>query len=265
MSPPQPTRTYPRTRHLEGSGGPGAAGDRVRLTELGDGHLVVEEKVDGAHCRIGFDASGRLLLGTRGGELTGGPREAHLGPLKAWASCHQDALHAALGDRFVIHGEWMWAAHTVYYDRLPHLLLEFDVLDADRGVYLSTPARRRLLAGLPLVSVPVLHEGPLGSLEELTGLLGPSLFKSPRWREALAEQALLAGADPALALARVDDSDLPEGLYVKLEDEDQVLGRFKWVRPDFLAAIRDSGSHWRERRIIANRLAPGVDIHGPAL
>jgi hypothetical protein len=32
------------------------------------------------------------------------------------------------------------------------------------------------------------------------------------------------------------------------------------VRADFLQAILDSGSHWAERPIIQNQLAPGIDI-----
>jgi hypothetical protein len=56
---------------------------------------------------------------------------------------------------------------------------------------------------------------------------------------------------------------LAEGLYIKLEDDRQVLGRFKWVRPDFVQTILDSGSHHSSRPIIPNALAEGVDIYAP--
>jgi hypothetical protein len=38
-----------------------------------------------------------------------------------------------------------------------------------------------------------------------------------------------------------------------------VTGRLKWVRPTFLTAVVDSGSHWLDRPIVVNGLAdPGA-------
>lgn len=61
--------------------------------------------------------------------------------------------------------------------------------------------------------------------------------------------------DPARAAAETDSSDQMAGLYLKVEEHDRVVGRCKWVRPGFLQALLDSGSHWADRPIIANRLA----------
>ena len=46
-----------------------------------------------------------------------------------------------------------------------------------------------------------------------------------------------------------------EGLYLKEERDGAVLGRYKWVRPSFPTAVLDSGCHWADRPIVANRLA----------
>jgi len=62
---------------------------------------------------------------------------------------------AVLGARYIMYGEWMYAKHTVFYDRLPHTFLEFDVYDRKARVFLSTKARRALLTGLPIMPVPV--------------------------------------------------------------------------------------------------------------
>ena len=48
---------------------------------------------------------------------------------------------------------------------------------------------------------------------------------------------------------------LYEGLYIKQEDRDFVLRRFKWIRPTFLAHIAASNEHWRARDELLNRLA----------
>lgn len=266
MSVPR-LRKYPRTRHIEGSRlQPGDEDlSAVPFQELAGRHLVVEEKIDGANAALSFGEDGGLLLQSRGHYLVGGPREKHFAPFKTWAARHQGALRDRLDARYVVYGEWVYAKHTIFYDQLPHFFLEFDVLDRVTGEFLSTPARRALLEGLPLVSVPVLHEGPVASLDTLWALVRPSLYKSESWRESLTESASRSGVTPERAARETDREDHAEGLYVKLEKDGRVQGRFKLVRPSFLTAVLDSGSHWLARPIVPNRLAPGVDIYADAL
>jgi len=250
-------RKYPRTRHLVGSRlQPGDADlSQVPFAQIHGRHLVVEEKLDGANAAISFTADGELRLQSRGHYLTGGPRERHFGPFKAWAAALAPRLWPVLTDRYVLYGEWLYAKHTVFYDALPHYFCEFDILDFERDEFLDTPNRARLLAGLPVVSVPVLRAGTFTTLAELTGLVGPSRCRTPRWRESLAEAAAQAGVDPAVARDETDQGDDMEGLYLKVEEDGRVVERLKWVRAGFLQAMLESGSHWLDRPIIANRLA----------
>jgi hypothetical protein len=255
-------RKYPRTRHVEGSRlQPGDEDlDAVPFGALVGRHLVVEEKVDGANAGIGFDRDGELLLQSRGHFLAGGPRERHFALFKTWAQRHRAALHAALGCRYVLYGEWLYAKHTLFYDALPHYFLEFDALDRESGAFLSTERRRELLAGVPVASVPVLAAGPIGRPEQLTALVGPSRFKTPGWREALREAGRRQRLDPARIVAETDPADAMEGLYVKVEEGGEVVDRYKFIRPSFLAAVLSSGSHWLDRPIVPNGLRPGVDL-----
>jgi len=256
-------RKYPRTPHLQGSRLQPGDHDlaTVPFAELAGRPLVVEEKLDGANCGISFDEDGSLLLQSRGHYLTGGPRERQFAPLKAWATAARHLLLPVLEDRYVMYGEWMYAKHTVFYDALPHYFCEFDVYDRREDVFLSTAARRELLAGTPVRSVPVLHEGRISRLEELTSLVGPSACRTRHWRESLDEAALAAGLDPARVRAETDSSDEMEGLYLKVEDGGRTVGRFKWVRSSFLTAILDAGSHWQDRPIIPNRLADPESLY----
>jgi len=163
-----------------------------------------------------------------------------------------------------MYGEWMFAKHSVSYDRLPHWFCEFDVYDRFDDVFLSTPRRHALLAGSAVVSVPVLQAGPMPRhLKALRALVRPSLAKSTHWREAFEQAVRRQGLDLALAWQQTDKSDLAEGLYVKVEDEHQVLGRYKWVRPDFVQTILDSGSHHSTRPVIPNGLMPAADLYSP--
>lgn len=253
---------YPRTRHVQGSRlqpGDEDLGD-VPFADIAGKHLVIEEKLDGANAGICFDAEGRLHLQSRGHFLTGGEREKHFNLLKAWAAARRDALFAALGTRYVLFGEWLYAKHTIFYDQLPHFFLEFDILDRETDRFLATPRRRALLHGSPVSSVPVLHAGPLRTLSQLAALIGPSLFKSPHWRERAAEAASATGLDVDRFWNETDSSNWAEGLYIKVEDEHCVLDRLKFVRADFLTRVLDSGSHWLKRPIVPNRLHDDADL-----
>lgn len=258
-------KKYPRTQHLEGSRLQVGDEDlgQVPFADLRGRRVVVEEKVDGANAGISFSESGQLLLQSRGHYLDGGPRERHFALLKQWAGAHAGALFAALGSRYVLYGEWLYAKHTCFYDRLPHYFMEFDVYDRARDLYLSTEARAELLGGLPVVPVRVLHAGPLASRDALLEHLGPSAFKSAGWRQRLTEAAAEAGVSPKVAEAQTDGQDAMEGLYLKVEAEGRVVARLKYVRASFHNAILDSGGHWLSRRIIPNQLAPGVDLWAP--
>ena len=143
--------------------------------------------------------------------------------------------------------------------------MEFDVLDQAVGEFLSTAGRRELLSGLPIMPVPVLQDRAFESLDAVTALVKPSLYKTPDWRTALKAAALQSGSRLDFVEKQTEDSDLSEGLYIKLEEEGVVKGRFKFVRADFVQAILDGDSHWHERPILPNRLAEGVDIFAPQL
>jgi hypothetical protein len=257
---------YPRTRHIEGSRlQVGDMADDKPIKDLKGKRLIVEEKLDGANSAVSFDADGSLLLQSRGHYLTGGSRERHFALFKKWAAAHAHVLHPVLGHRFVMYGEWMYAKHTVFYDSLPHYFMEFDVLDRDNGIFLGTAARRSLLTGLPIMPAPVVHEGEVTSVDHLNSMTRPTPYKSANWRHALAIAAERSGSRADMVDQQTEDSDLAEGLYVKQEDTDHVLDRFKFVRADFLQAIEAADGHWHDRPILPNSLAEGIDILAPVL
>ena len=63
-----------------------------------------------------------------------------------------------------------------------------------------------------------------------------------------------------LVKRQTDMSDLMEGLYIKAEEDGLVKDRFKYVRSTFLNTILDSETHWLNRPVIPNPLAPGTDL-----
>ena len=256
-------RKYPRTAHLEGSRL--QAGDEdlanVPFQAIANRNIVVEEKMDGANSAISFSNDGALLLQSRGHYLTGGPREKHFALFKTWAQCHQVRLRQTLGSRYIMYGEWCYARHTIFYDRLPHYFMEFDVLDHEDDRFLSTPERAELLSGLPVSAVPVLFVGSATKLGELTDLVTTSQYRSPTWKDHLIRLAEQRNLNIERVLHETDPTDQMEGLYIKVEEHGAVVERYKWVRAGFLQAVVSSGSHWLDRPIIPNQLHPDVDIY----
>jgi len=261
----QQIRKYPRTRHLAGSSLQTGDHDlgRVPFSHLRGRRVVYEEKLDGANSGFFFDAGGRIHGQSRGHELDlsqRGGRERHFNYFKDWLNAHSETFLDRLEDRYVVYGEWMHASHTVYYDALPHLFMEFDVLDTASGTFLSTEARAELLRGLPIVSVPVLYDGEAMGEEHLRSLIRPSLYKTEHWRHSLAEAIRREGLDPVRTMAKIEGSDLSEGIYVKVEEDGRVVERLKFVRAGFIQHVMDIDEHWLSRPILPNVLAPGVDI-----
>lgn len=256
---------YPRTPHIEGSRIQPGDEDLVNVPfeQLVGRHLVIEEKMDGANCAVSFSQSGRLRLQSRGHYLTGGKREKHFDLFKTWASTHATALHRVLEHRYIMYGEWLYAKHTIYYNKLPHYFLEFDILDTASGAFLSTPARKALLAPLPFIkSVKILFQGRTPGIQDLKALVGPSHFISEDHIEQLCERAAEQRLNVELTRRETDPTCIMEGLYLKEENQQIVTGRFKYIRASFLTTVLQSRTHWLNRPIISNLLADGANLFG---
>ncbi|MDR2706162.1 MAG: RNA ligase family protein [Planctomycetaceae bacterium] len=250
-------KKYPRTQHLEGSRlQPGDEDlESIPFRKIQGLTLVVEEKMDGANCGFSFDDNGQILLQSRGHYLIGGVREKHFQLFKKWAATHQQAFWEVIGSRYIVYGEWLYAKHTIFYDALPHYFLEFDIYDRQTDNYLDTPSRYELLKTLPIASVPVLRTGSFRTLKDLTELIDHSLYICDDHIEQMLQFCKKENIDQEIALRETDLSVTAEGLYIKHEQEGHVIGRFKFVRSQFLQTAITSGSHWLARPIIPNILA----------
>lgn len=243
----------PKTLHIETSRLPKGATnpDAIQFSKLDGQFLVIEEKVDGTGVSIFFDNHLDLQIWHRGHPAIG----KEFWKLHDWAKDHWGDLLLLLGERYVLFGEWVKNKHAIFYDRLPHYLLESDIFDKERELWLSTGARNDLLRGHGYIhQVPVIAALKPSSLEQITSLVGRSKYQSEIWKKALEMKCGFAGADLAKALKETDSSGLMEGLYIKQEDDLQVVGRYKFIRYEFLQSILSSETHLRDRVSISNGL-----------
>lgn len=186
--------------------------------------LTLEEKIDGANLGFSVGVDGSLRVQNRGSYLIA-PYGGQFHQLGNWLVRHEDALFDSLGESLVLFGEWMAARHSLDYAALPDWFVGFDVYDRASGRFWSTRRRNALLAGLSLPVVPQYGQGRM-TLASITQQLSSST------------SAFRNGP--------------PEGFYLRLEDDDWLLGRAKLVQPEFVQQI---GEHWRSRMIEWNRLA----------
>ncbi len=249
---------YPRTPHLEGSRLQEGDEDlsQVPFSEILGKYIVIEEKIDGANSAISFDGDGKLLLQSRGHYLDGGHRERHYNLMKQWANRYRDVFYEALGSRYIMYGEWMYAKHTVFYNALPDYFMEFDIYDRERAVFLSTEERRKMREKMGIVSaVPVLAEGVFHRKKSVLSYLGQSRYITDRHIEDLRALAEKCHLDADRQCRETDPTTTMEGLYIKVEADGVVKERVKFVRASFLQCAFASQSHWQSRPIIPNLLA----------
>jgi hypothetical protein len=161
-----------------------------------------------------------------------------------------DALRDALGDRYVLYGEWCFAKHKAFYDALPDWFIGYDVLDRPSERFLGVRARDEVLTRANVSIVARLWSGQFGKAPAFGSFTGPSRYKTSRWREALAESIALLRVPLAAIMPETDDSDWMEGVYVRVEDGSGIVGRMKAHREGYTKVLSD---HWRDRPLIRNR------------
>ncbi|HVI40107.1 MAG TPA: RNA ligase family protein [Anaerovoracaceae bacterium] len=242
---------YPRTFHLEGSKGIKDP-DAIVPSSIAGKFLVVEEKMDGSMVWLAFDSNGKLLIGHRNQEVSGSEFDL----LKSWAASIEEDLFDMLEDRYVMYGEWLWAKHTIFYDRLVHYFLEYDIYDRKENIWLDTSSRYDLLNRKHIVSVRILQAEKTG-LSDLSKQAKSSAYIS----SVVKDNELMKSAN---VIKETDLSGLMEGLYIKVEENGRVVERYKYIRKGFLDIILGSGTHWKDRPVIINQLTPGARerIHG---
>jgi hypothetical protein len=137
--------------------------------ELFDGPVVVEEKIDGSQFSFGVDADGNLHCRSKGKVLvTDAPEKMFE---RAVATAKELADDLTVG--WTYRGEYLQKPkhNTLAYGRVPekHVIL-YDV-DAGHHHYLSVDEKRTEAGRIGLEIVPVMHEGRIGSVDELRALM----------------------------------------------------------------------------------------------
>lgn len=193
----------------------------VEIEELLMHKIVIEEKVDGANLGISFDDGGNIVLQNRG-EFLKYPFEGQWRKLGDWVEKRQDLLFDVLLDRYILFGEWCYAKHSVFYNKLPDYFIGFDLYDKVKKKFFSVDRRNEMMEKL---GVFIIHPVAIGRfhLEELPLFFSESYY----------------------------GNNLCEGIYIRWDENGWLKKRAKLVRYDFRQNIEE---HWTKKDIKINGL-----------
>ncbi|CAI2512617.1 RNA ligase, Pab1020 family [Serratia fonticola] len=216
---------FPSTPHLISNSNIDIRNDKLltqkQVDELLSKEVFIEEKIDGANLGISFSSKGDLIIQNRGNLLTE-PFTGQWIYLRHWLDKGINYLFDSLTDRYILFGEWCFACHSIYYNKLPDWFLGFDVYDKENKLFLPLKKRNELFKESKIKPVPFLAKGVL-SVDGLLSLITTSAYSL--------EQS--------------------EGIYIKQETEREVTKRAKIVRPDF---IQNMNEHWSRKALVKNKL-----------
>ncbi len=221
---------YPRTPHVPWSPGI-TSDDRIieSLDTLLGSPLIVTEKMDGSNVCLEHEQ----VFARSHNEA---PRHESFDALKALHA----GLRYSIPPTWQVFGEWLWARHSIAYDRLPAYLLVFGIRDQSKREWLAWEEQEKWVSAKGLFLVPVLWRGVCHSDAELKG------------------QVQAHTNQPAF-------SQEQEGIVVRLSgsipNEDYALSVAKWVRP----AHVKTDAHWQEQKVVRNSLEPAKGLNGSSL
>lgn len=219
---------YPKTPHLPWS--PNCRQDDKRLKNvkhLLEHEIIFTEKMDGTNLCM----TNKVLYA-----------RSHEAVPRHWTFDYAKATHGWIKHKIPgnvsVFCEYLYAVHSVEYDKLPDYLMVFAVRDDLTGQWASWPGVVMWAQKLGLPTVPVLSHH--GAFEDEVGL------------RTVSE---LHGRLPS---DHTKDNIPPEGCVARLTREVKSDADFKktlakWVRKNH---VQPGAEHWMHKHIKINKLAP---------
>ncbi|KAH3744462.1 RNA ligase [Pelomyxa schiedti] len=193
--------------------------------------LVVQEKVDGANVGVYFLSQWNVVCQKRG-DIIHAHEKPQYNVFRDWCNTHIEELWECLGTEYCLFGEWLWELHSVYYDSLPDFFIAFDVLHIASNKFVSHRKVNEILRG-KFATVPLLHEGPVPV--DIPGIVQTAL--------------------KSVSHSRFSTTIPAEGVYIRIEDTDWVVDRFKLRRQNFECGRHDFNTH-KANRLLSDKSTP---------
>lgn len=214
---------FPKTPYLNGSFVRSRSDkivSKAETQELVGKNVLIQEKIDGSLVGFSFSKSGESIIQNKNYVIDINSNNYYK-KLADWHLLNESDLLNVCEDKYILFGEWMFWEHTVKYNSLPSYFISFDIYDKNNKKFLSTQKQKEILKDTKIKSNPVIFEGELESIECLNKYKLKSQF---------------------------GDNNM-EGIYVRVDDENYNIKRYKYVDKNFSERINE---HWKTKLLKPN-------------
>jgi atypical dual specificity phosphatase len=143
--------------------------------------------------------------------------------LDKWIADHKDDLYNILDVNTILFGEWLYAKHSISYNKLPDYFMAFDLYNKKEKVFYNRQILDEKLENTNIKSVRIMYNGIIENKNQLLKLIENQ--------------------------SDYTDSRV-EGIYIKTFEDKYVKYRCKLVRNDFICG----NEHWSKGIIEKNQI-----------
>lgn len=195
------------------------------IKNLLDGHVTIEEKIDGGVVGLAWDGDKKVHLAIgKHSIIDYNDNSKKFYGLNNWIYSNYEKI-ARIPKNFVVYGEWMKASHNIFYDQLEDFFYAFDVWDGYK--YLNWESRSIFLCEIGFKEIPVIYSGNNLGVGDILCICEGKFGVNNR--------------------SRFSSSEIFEGVVVR--NDNGLIG--KYVRREFLSSIKQN---WLNLPLIENRL-----------
>jgi hypothetical protein len=194
---------------------------------LFNGHVIIDEKIDGGVLGLAWDGLRPLVVGKHGMVNYDVSSKKFYG-LREWIYANYEKIgEIPLG--WIVYGEWMRARHNVPYDSIPDYFIGFDVFDGTiKNEFLNYIDRSMFLDDIGFAEVPFVYSGTNLGIEDII--------------------CITEGVGGVNNKSRFNSKEIMEGVVIR--NDNGLVG--KYVRREFMESIEDN---WLTTPLVENKLA----------
>lgn len=202
--------------------------DEEEVKALLDGHITIDEKIDGGVLGLAWDGNAPLTVGKHSMVNYNVHSKKFYG-LSQWIYDHYEQISKIPLD-WIVYGEWMRAQHHIPYIDLRDYLIFFDVWDGNKKKFLNIIDRSIFLDAIGFAEVPVIYSGTNIRVEDII--------------------CLAEGVGGMSNKSIFNHEETIEGLIIR--NDNGLIG--KYVRREFSDSL-DEEENWLTLPLVENKLA----------
>ncbi len=198
--------------------------DEEEIKTLLDGHVTIDEKIDGGILGISWNGNNPLIIGKHSMVNYNVSQKKFYG-LTEWVYKNYEKI-SNIPLNWIVYGEWMRASHNIFYNNLPDYFIGFDVYTQDKK-FLNVTDRSIFFDEIGFKEVPSVHSGTDLGVEDII--------------------CITEGVGGVSNKSKFNNNELIEGIVIR--NDNGLIG--KYVRREFSDSIEE---HWLKSNLIENKL-----------